>query len=61
MTYPVTEQSVTLRWVFVPDAVASARILSDDGTKYDISASPSTDRAQSQLTVSSLGMHIRDK
>ena len=55
MTYPVTEQSVTLRWVFVPDAVASARTLSDDGIKYDISAFPSTGRARSQLTVSSLG------
>lgn len=55
MTYPTSEQSVIIQWVFVPDSVGSARTLSTDGVKYSISAFPSTGRTLSTITVSSLG------
>lgn len=55
MTYSISEQSVIIRWIFVPDSAGSARTLSTDGIKYTISANPSTGSTTSTLTVSSLG------
>lgn len=56
ITYSLSEQSANLQWIFVPDSAGSARTLSTDGVKYSISASPTTGRTRSQLTVSSLGL-----
>ena len=55
MTYPISEQSVVIRWIFVPDSAGSARTLATDGIKYTISANPATGSTISSLTVSSLG------
>ena len=56
ITYSLSEQSANLQWVFVPDSAGSARTLSTDGIKYTISASPTSGRTRSQLTVNSLGL-----
>ena len=56
ITYSLSERSANLQWIFVPDSAGSARTLSTDGVKYSISASPTTGRIRSQLTVSSLSL-----